>query len=299
MMELLTPNPPEDFDAFWATAKAEVRAAPLDYHRSLSNDFSLPGFKIESLHFRGIKGNTLNGWLAYPPEARRLPAFLWIPPYGRESLLPNAYGTRPGCTSMSFNFHGEGAFHQEKYVPLRGYFADGVADPEPWVFRAMAQNAMLAARVLEAQPEADEDRISAMGMSQGAGLGIWLGGLSPIIKSVCADMPFLTGTRYILSRNAYRYPLKELLDFAETIPMGMDRLLYTLSYFDTLNMATRCAVPTHMSLGLKDPACRPEMVQACFEHLASSQKVLRQYPGGHDWDPQMVQNNLDWILSTS
>lgn len=294
---LLRPQVPEDFDDFWRTVRVEVAAAPLDYHRSLKNDFETPGFVVETIRFRGVGGEDLRGWLAYPPGARRLPSFVWVPPYGRESLLPNQYGTRDGMTSLSFNFHKHEAFHQEKYTPSRGYFAEGVADPETWVFRRMAQNAMMAVRVLQAQPEADEERIGAMGMSQGAGFSIWLGAHSPIVKAVCADMPFLGGTRYILSRNAYRYPLKELIDFAESIPMGTERVLHTLSYFDTLHQATRCQVPTHVSLGLKDPACRPESVEAVFENLAAGRKVLRRYEVGHDWFPDMVPNNLAWLLA--
>lgn len=294
--ELLNPNVPEDFDAFWASTVAEAKAAPLDYHRSLTRDYSLEGFFVETVRFRGVGGESLEGWLAYPHGARRLPSFVWIPPYGRESLLPNAYGTRQGFTSFSFNFHGLGAFHQEKYTPSRGYFAEGADDPETFIFRRMAQNAMMAFRVLQAQPEADEDRIGAMGMSQGAGFAIWMGAQSPIVKAVCADMPFFGGTRYVLSRNAYRYPLKELVDFADRIPMGLERVLHTVSYFDTLNMATRCRVPTHLALGLKDPSCRPESVEAVFEALATPEKILRRYDIGHDWYPEMVENNRHWLL---
>lgn len=293
---LFTPDPPEDFDEFWSVAKAEVAEAPLDYHRSLTNDFALDGFIVETLRFRGVRGEELHGWLAYPHGGRRLPSFVWVPPYGRESLLPNRYGTRDGFCSLSLNFFGHGAFYQEKYTPSRGYFAQGVDDPTTWIFRDMIQNAMMAARVLQAQTEADEDRIGAMGMSQGAGLSIALGAHSPVIKAVCADMPFLGGRHYILSRNAYRYPLKELIDFADSIPMGLDRVKYTLSYFDTLNQATRCTVPTHVSLGLKDPACRPESVEGVFEALATPRKVLRRYDVGHDWFPDMVENNRQWLL---
>lgn len=297
--DLLVSQVPEDFDDFWTVVRAEAAAAQLDYHRSLSNDFVWPGFTVETVRFRGAAGEPLEGWLAYPEGARRLPSFLWVPPYGRESLLPNTYGTRDGFTSFSFNFFGHGAFQQEKYHPSRGYFAEGVGDPETSVFRRMILNAMLAARVLQAQPEADEDRIGAMGMSQGAGISIWLGSHSPIIKAVCADMPFLGGTRYILSRNAYRYPLKELIDFAETIPMGLERVKHTLSYFDTLHQATRCQVPTHVSLGLKDPACRPESVEAVFAALATPRKILRRYDVGHDWFPEMVANNANWLHENS
>lgn len=291
----MSPNVPEDFDAFWVEAVREAEAERLDYSRSLTNDFDLPGFRIESLTFRGMHGAELHGWISYAPDAKRERAFLWIPPYGRESLLPNEYGTRQGFVSMSFNFFGHGPFHQETYTPSRGYFAEGAGSPETWVFRTMIQNAYIAAKVLQAQSEADENRIAAMGMSQGGGMSIWLGALSPIIKAVVADMPFLGGIRQVLSRQAYRYPLKELTDFADSIPLGLERILNTIDYFDTINFATRCRVPTHISAGTKDPSVRVDQAQAIYDALPG-EKEIAIYDWGHDWHPEMIGRNRNWLL---
>ena len=291
----MTPYPPEDFEAFWTVALEPAMRARLDYHRSLANDFELPGFIVESLTFAGIGGETLHGWLAYPRGARRLPGFLWVPPYGRESLLPNVYGTREGFTSLSFNFFGHEAFHQEKYTPSRGYFGEGAGNAESWIFRSMFQNAVIATRVLQAQAEADEDRIAAMGMSQGAGISIWLGAWCPIVRAVCADMPFLANIRAALDRNVYRYPLKELVDAMENLPLGRERIFHMLAYFDTMNQATRCNVPTLVSRGLKDPSVRPETVQAVFDALPGF-KVMKTYDWGHDWHPDMIETNRKWLV---
>jgi cephalosporin-C deacetylase len=293
-MSEIGPYLPEDFDDFWARTLAEAQTVGLDYHRSLKNDFDLPGFIVEEISFAGMTG-PVQGWFAYPEGARRCPSFLWVPPYGRESLLPNQYGTRQGFASLSLNFHGLGAFHQEKYAVERGYFAQGADDPETWIFRRMFQDAAIALRVLQAQIEVDEDRIGAMGMSQGAGIAIWLGAHSPIVKAVCADMPFLSAINHTLTKTVYRYPLKEVRDFMESIPLGEARVLNTLSYFDTINQATRCNKPTHVSLGLKDPACRPETVRAVYDALPGK-KELTVYDWGHDWHPDMVENNRRWLV---
>jgi len=288
------PYPPEDFEEFWHEVIAEGMAAPLDYHRSLSNDYDLPGFTVELIDFQGMAGR-VHGWLAYPSGARRLPSFVWVPPYGRESLLPNAYGTREGFTSLSFNLHGLGALHQEQYVRDRGYFAEGAEDPSTWIFRRMFQDCVIGVRVLRAQIEADEDRIGAMGMSQGAGLSIWLGAWCPIMKAVCADMPFLSAIKFTLEKHIYRYPLKELTDYMDSIPLGRQRVGNTLAYYDTMNQATRCKVPTQVSMGLKDPSVRPDSAQSVFEALPG-RKMLRTYDWGHDWHPDMIENNRQWLI---
>lgn len=294
-MSLFDPYVPEDFDAFWRDAVEEAVHAPLDFHRQIQDEQVLPRHLVERLTFRGPEGETLYGWFAFPEDARREPAFLWVPPYGRESLLPNAYGTREGMTSLSFNLHGLDAFHQEKYVPARGYFAEGALEPDTWVYRRLAQRCLVALRVLQAQIEADEDRIGCMGMSQGAGLAIWMGALCPFVRAVCADMPFLCAMRETLANRLYRYPLKELQDLYEDIPLGRERVLNTISYYDTVNFATRCTKPTHVSLGLKDPSARPDNVRAAYRALPGISRLV-EYDHGHDWHPDMIEANRTWLL---
>lgn len=293
---LLHPYPPDDLDEFWQAIQSEAESTPLDYVRRQAEHPAPQGLCVVRLDFRGVKGESLSGWLAHPCEiSGRLPAFLWLPAYGRWSHLPDEYSTRPGMVSMSFNLHGLDAFHREEYTPSRGYFAEGIESPETWVMRKHAANTLLALRVLEAQSEADEGRIAVGGMSQGAGLAIWAGAWSRRVRCVVADMPFLSAMRYVFSMPVYRYPLKEITDFAGRIPLGMERAMHTLSYFDTVNLATRCTRPTQVSLGLRDPAVKPEAARAVYNALATDDKRLIEYPGGHDWDPGMVERNLEWM----
>jgi len=294
-MNHLEPDVPEDFDAFWLPIVEEAKTAPLDFHRDLEVKYAGEHHDVETFTFRGVGGEVLHGWIALPHEgARRERAFLWTPPYGRESLLPNAFGTREGFVSLSFNFFGHEAFHQEVYTPSRGYFAQGAEDPETWIFRRMFQNAFMAARVLRSIPEADEDRIAACGMSQGGGISIWLGAWCPIIKCVCADMPFLGGMRAVFERGVYRYPLKELPDYWETIPIGQERVFNTISYYDTMHQATRCKKPTQVTLGEKDPSVRPANAVAIYDALPGEKRLIR-YEIGHDWIEDMVPNNIEWM----
>jgi len=293
-MSGLTPHLPEEFDSFWAAAVEEAHHARLDFHRNLRNESERPGFRVETFSFRGIDGATRHGWFAFPEGAHRAPGFVWVPPYGRESVLPNEYGTRVGFASLSINFHGHEAFHQEKYVPARGYFGEGADDPATWIYRRMFQDAYLAVRILQAQIEVDEERIGAMGMSQGGGMSIWLGAFCPIVKAVCADMVFLSAIQHSLTKQVYRYPLKELTDFMETIPVGRERVLNTVSYFDTMHVATRCLAPTQVSLGLRDPAAKPDNVRACYDALAGPKRLIT-YDWGHDWHPDMIENNRRWL----
>lgn len=288
---------PEDFEKFWLDTTAEAMEFPL----KVSNFRTLPDHSsthvVETFSFAGIAGKARHGWMAYPEGARRLPGFLWVPPYGRESKLPDEYGTRTGMVSMSFNFHGEDAFHQEAYVRERGYFAEGADDPHTWVFKTMYQDAVIALRILHAQVQVNEEQIGVSGMSQGGGISIWLGAWMPLVKSVCADMPFMCAMGDSVLKYAYRYPMKEIADFMNEIPIGEQRVLNTISYFDTIYQAGYCNKPTHVSVGLKDPSCRPPNVQMAFDALPGK-KHLETLDWGHDWHPSMILNNKRWFFQT-
>jgi cephalosporin-C deacetylase len=286
---------PEDFDVFWREAVAEAQAAPLDYSRYLQSEISTPEFLIQLVDFRGSAGQTLHGWVAYPAGALQDRGFLWLAPYGQESMLPNEYGTRSGLVSFSFNFHGHGPFYREKYEPSRGYFAKGAESPDSWIFRRMFLDSVIAARVFAELPEVDPARIGSMGMSQGGGMSIWLGAWCSQIKAVCADMPFLGNIRETLTRTVHRYPLKELVEFMGELPLGEARVMNTVSYYDTVLHASRCQKPTQVALGLKDPAATPEQVRSIYGALPST-KALQTYEIGHDWSPLMLENNREWMM---
>lgn len=293
--DLFQPYLPEDFDDFWSETWEETNSVHVDFTRGNKNIYRLHGFTVNSFDFRGIKGNKLYGWIAIPGESpESMPAFLWIPPYGREGSLPNPYTTRSGFVSLSFNLHGLPAFHREGYEPGRGYFAQGISDPHTWVFREIAQNGLLAIRALSAQPETDESRIGAMGISQGGGIALWLSWLSSYIRVAAADLPFLAAMREVFSKKIYRYPLKEVVDYMELHSLDKETVLRTLSYFDTVNHASKIDVPVQISYGRKDPACKPENVRAIYDALKCEKKLI-VYEGGHDYDPAMISNNLGWF----
>lgn len=286
---------PEDFQDFWQATLGAALLAPIEIDDLVFDAYEHPTHTVETFSFRGIDGGRRYAWFAYPKESRMVPGFLWVPPYGRESKLPDQYGTREGMASLSFNLHGESAFHQEAYTPARGYFAEGADEPQHWIFRRFFQDCVIALRIIQSQIQVDPDRIGVSGMSQGGGLSVWLGAWVPFVKAVCSDMPFGCAFGNTIQNYAYRYPLKEVKDFMETIPVGEARVLNTMSYYDTVFHAERCLVPTHVSLGLKDPASRPANVEMMYSRLTGV-RHLEKLDWGHDWHPSMVANNRDWFL---
>ncbi len=295
-MTLFSPSLPSGFAEFWAETLDEAMEAPLLFERRAQGEVDREGFLIDVFSFRGIDGRTLYGWFAYPKYTTLSPGFLWLPPYGRWSMMPNEYGTRAGFASLSLNYFGEHAFHSESYKPERGYLTEGIESPSTWVFRRIVQDSVLAARVMASMPEVDAGRIGSMGMSQGGGLSVWLGAFCPLVRCVVGDMPFGAARPLVFSRDIHRYPLRELIDWWGTSSEKKEQALRTMSYFDTVNMATQCAVPTLLTYGTKDPAVREYEVRSVYEALIG-EKSIESIDWGHDWHESMVERNADWLRS--
>ncbi|MEX2244455.1 MAG: acetylxylan esterase [Fimbriimonadaceae bacterium] len=292
-MTLWQPDPPEGFENFWRETFEEADEAPLDYERKTQHDVVRDGFTIDVFSFRGVKGTTLHGWFAFPSPTPT-PAFLWLPPYSRWSMVPNEYGTREGFCSLSLNYFGEHAFHSETYKPERGYLAEGIESPETWVFRRLFQDSVIAGRILQSLPEVDPGRIGSMGMSQGGGISIWLGAFCPFVRCVVGDMPFGAARPVVFARDIHRYPLRELIDWWSGDPTRRVAAMRTMSYFDTVNMASLCRVPTLVTYGTNDPAVREYEVRSVFEALAGEKKI-EAIESGHDWHESMVERNRAWL----
>jgi cephalosporin-C deacetylase len=288
----LEPYPPEGFEEFWAETVAESGGAPLDFTQGPAVRESAFGHEVRTFSFRGVSGGTLHGWFALGGEGA--PGFLWVPPYGQWSMPPDQYGTRPGFTSASLNFFGHGAFHSEEYKPERGYFAQGIGDPRTHVFRRMFQDAHLALRVLAASGHADPGRLGVAGLSQGGGMAVWLGAWVPGLRAVVADYPFLSGMPWVFSRGLGRYPLREVADWADGPGGSLEQAGRTFAFFDTVNQAAHCRVPTQVCAGLRDPAVRPEQARAVYGALPG-EKELVEIDFGHDWHPSMVERNQAWL----
>lgn len=125
-------------------------------------------------------------------------------------------------------------------------------------------------------------------------MSIWHGAWNPLIKAVVADMPFLGDIAESLKSRVYRFPLKELQDAMQEIPIGDARVPHTVSYFDTIYHAQSCQVPTQVTVGLRDPACKPETVRAIFDALPGV-KRYKVLDWGHDWHPDMIMNTDEWL----
>jgi cephalosporin-C deacetylase-like acetyl esterase len=74
-----------------------------------------------------------------------------------------------------------------------------------------------------------------------------------------------------------------------------ERTLKTLSYFDSMNLATRINCPVFMGVGLQDPVCPPSTNFAALNHTKGNKKYQVYARAGHSLGPLHQKRVLDWI----
>ncbi|MCW5934947.1 MAG: acetylxylan esterase [Fimbriimonadia bacterium] len=294
---LKKPAPPADFEVFWTVVVEESRQLPLTYERDHREGDDLDTHSVYRLQWQGATRETRQGWFLVPKEspADSLPGVLYLPGYGVSAVPPNPNIAFEGLTTLSVNLQSYPLTPVTLYEPSLGYLTQGIETPESYVYRRIVLDCLLALRILQAQPEADPLRLHAAGLSQGGGLALILGAWANALKSVVAEMPFMTYWEYLIGLPVHRYPLKELTDYLHAHRSQKEHVMHTLQYFDTVHHAPFLRCPAQISVGLKDPSIRVPVALSVYDALPRPKRMIVYEHTGHDWTPEMRPYLEEWV----
>ena len=288
---------PSDFDQFWQSTLKETRRYPLNIVRDGRRTFNYHDFRVETLSYTGFGGGRIFGWLAVPPEAKsgRCGAILWLPGYGLATPAVDAVSTVPGYVTLAINVHG----FTPDYVPpdfvpeFDGYMVRGIEAPETYSFRAIIANCVRALDVLREVPEADPDRLSVLGISQGGGLTFITAGLDHRIRCAASDVAYLCDLPNALQISDV-YPFQEVNDYLRGRPEMHDTVMRTYAYFDPINHAPNIRCPILVSAGTKDNVCPLPTIQAVFDRIPATKEWV-SYDIGHEVIAEMNESYRRWL----
>lgn len=278
---------PDDFDEFWSQTIAAARAAGGPVTRRLV-DTGLVGIDVFDLTFPGYGGHPIRAWLRLPRmRDRTLPAIVHFTGYGagRGAPIDDLLFSAAGYAHLVMDTRGQGDGRTvdpgfEPFAPS-GFLTRGITDPHAYYYRRVFTDAVRAVDALRGLDEIDDRRVAAVGNSQGAGIAIAAGVLSDGIRAVLAQAPFLSDLPGAL-RATDSHPYREI---AELLARARDlepAAMRTLSYFDTVNLATRARVPAWFSAGLMDDITPPSTVFAVHNAWASERRIVTWPFNGHD-----------------
>lgn len=290
-------NPrPDDFDAFWDSALAEMHA--MDSAVKLEPaSFQANGCECFDLTFTGIGGARIHAKFIRPSQvAGPHPAVLRFHGYSGNagswsSLLPyvaTGYSIAAlDCRGQSGQSEDSGSVTGNTF---RGHIIRGLADEDPkkLLFHQIFMDTAQLARIVMDMPEVDADRVGAFGGSQGGGLTLACAALEPKIKRAAPLFPFLCDYRRVwdldLDKDAYQ-ELRDYFRYYDPQHQHEDEIFRRLGYIDLQFLAPRIQAEIMMGTGLMDTICPPSSQFAAYNKIPGT-KSLRIYPDfGHESIP--------------
>jgi cephalosporin-C deacetylase len=286
-------NPrPDDFDAYWDRALAEL-AATDSAVELVPAEFQTPFAECFHLYFTGVGGARIHAKFLRPRQVTAPhPALLMFHGYaGSSGDWSDKLGyVAQGYSVAAMDCRGQGGLSEDRGVvkgwTLRGHIVRGLGDdPDKMLFRQIFLDTAQLARVIMDMPDVDPDRVGATGRSQGGGLTLACAALEPRIQRAAPVYPFLTDYQRTweidLAENAYA-ELREW--FRRFDPRHeRERAVFTqLGYVDVQHLAPRIRGNVLMTVGLMDQICPPSTQFAAYNKIQST-KSLAIYPDyGHE-----------------
>lgn len=285
-------NPcPADFDEFWDKGLAEMRQ--IDPQVELvPSEFQTDFAECFNMFFTGVGGARVHAKLVRPKNiSSPQPAVLQFHGYSGDcgdwqSKLGYA---AQGYTVAALDCRGQGGFSEDvggvKGWTLRGHFIRGLdnalaGSPEKLLFRNIFLDTAQMAKIVMEMPQVDENRVGAMGGSQGGGLTLACASLVPEIKRVAPNFPFLTDYRRVWEMDLDVGAYEELrIFFRKFDPQHKreDEIFEMLGYIDVHNLTKRIGGEVMMAVGLMDTVCPPSTQFAAYNKI-KSKKSLEIYP---------------------
>ena len=305
--ELVDYCPPQtsqpDFDAFWCRCCAESDAVPLNAEFELESD-TMPLVRVYDVAFDGADGVRVKGWFLAPIDVPKpLPTVVHFIGYtgGRDYPHQLAPHILNGFCAFIMDTRGQGGDTGQRlstsHGGQRGFITHGILDKEEYYLKNLYLDTRRAVAVAREREEVDADRIATIGGSQGGALTIAGAALSPHVKAMAPDVPWLSHFRR--SVDLAVGPYEEITDFMKRFPDKIEQAFETLSYFDNMNLVSKVSVTdAYYSVGLWDDICPPSSVYSSFNWLpAGAKKEIEVYPfNKHEGGGGLHQHRkLKWL----
>ena len=286
-------NPrPDDFDAFWDRALAEVHAIDPKVE-IVPSSFSVPFAECYDLYFTGVGGARIHAQYLKPVGAKEPhPAVLQFHGYSMDAgdwSDKLAYAAM-GYTVAAMDCRGQGGLSEDKGGvrgnTLQGHIIRGLDEgPESLLYRSIFLDTVQLASIVMSMPDVDESRVGAFGFSQGGGLTLACAGLVPELKKAAPVYPFLSDYQRVWEMDLAKDAYDDIrLYFRRFDPMHLrEREVFTtLGYIDVAQLAPRIRAEVLMSTGLMDEICPPSTQFAAYNKITYP-KRMNLYPDfGHE-----------------
>lgn len=298
----LTKRP--DFHSFWQQTLNLLQEVPIQ-SKIEPYDYPVRGVKVYRITFIGYNHAEIQGWLAVPESDKPVPGLVCYHGYNyaMDGLLhETVQNALNGYAVLQMLCRGQQGYSVDNIIASqgfsRGWMTKGILNKDEYYYRAVYMDAIRALEVIASLEAVDADRIGVMGGSQGGALAIVAAALSPIVKVVIADYPYLANFRRAIDV----VPEGPYLEINEYFRHYSDsdveeKAMETLSYFDVMNHAPNVHCHTRVNIGLIDRITPPSTLFAVYNHLGCSKDLGLFRYFGHEYIPGAVEPKWRTLMS--
>jgi len=301
-------NPrPDDFDQYWNEALAELQATDPQAELIPNPMMATSRSECFDLWFTGVGGARIYAKYVRPKDADRCPAVVKFHGYSFNSgdwtdLL--AYAGE-GLAIAAMDCRGQGGRSEDiggvRGTTLNGHIVRGLDDPDPGklLYRSIFLDTVQLARLVMGFDEVDENRIGAMGNSQGGGLTLACAALEPRIRRAASVFPFLCDYLRVWEMDLVQTAYQELPGFFRRHDPCHERkeeIFTKLGYIDCQHLAPRIQARTLLFTGLMDTTCPPSTQFAAFNKIGATTEMVLYPDFGHEGIPEVADRMLNFML---
>lgn len=290
---------PEDFDAFWTSAKAELAQVPMDARRTLIPELSTAAVDVYHVSLLDAGRSRIYGMLALPKAGGKFPAILGVPGAGVHRIGPLVELAEKGAITLAIGIHGipltlePGVYAALGSGALSGYWAYNLDSRERYYYRRVYLGCVRANDYLTSLPEWNGRDLAVTGGSQGGALSIVTAGLDPRVKALAASYPALSDMAGYAEGRAGGWP--HMFRAAGESSHRTPGKLATAAYYDVVNFARRLKVPGMYSWGYNDQTCPPTSMYAAYNVIHAPKQLVLALETGHGRVPEQTDAMNRWL----
>jgi cephalosporin-C deacetylase len=299
-------NPkPDNFDEFWDAGLAEMHAMDAQIE-IIPADFQVPFAKCSHLYFTGVGGARVHAKLVQPINTgEKHPAVVQFHGYSGDcgDWASKLSFAAMGFTVAALDCRGQGGLSEDvggvKGTTRSGHIIRGLDDvPEKMLFRQIFLDTAQLAGIVMDMDDVDENRVGAMGGSQGGGLTLACASLEPRIALASPNFPFLCDYKRVwdmdLAAGAYA-ELKDYFRRHDPLHDEEDDIFNQLGYIDVQHLAERIKAKVMMAVGLMDTTCPPSTQFAAYNKITSDKELVIYPDFGHEGLPGQDDRILQFM----
>lgn len=297
---------PGDFDAFWQSKLAELKAISLEA-KLTEADSGNPAVSYAKITLPNINGTHVQGQIARPKEGEKFPAIL-VPQWAGVYALQKPWvvdHAKNGWLAMNIQAHdipidNPPDYYQKLYGPggeLQNYWKIGNTDKNTTYYVRMYLGMAQSIAYLKTRPDWDGKTIVLMGGSQGGQQALVGAALCP--DDVTAVLAFQPAACDNWAENIGRrsgFPTW----WNQIDNRDASAVHETSKYFDPVYFARRIKCPVLSACGLRDELAAPSSVLAMFNQIRSPKRLVLlpnagHYDEGRSHAPYHKVVNTEWL----